>query len=295
MSQPSPDARAVVRALDALTTQVRRLADGTATPVVRVTDDDPTTGEDAFHTLMDVPTPAPITIHLPGQPPLVGTWHGGGCGRPRESSELVWEPTITFPDRRPPMDPVHILGIDPGTSDGVATTHVRAIAHHIPAEAYQTWTEQAPAAEDALRIARRREAVLNLLNRLDRHDTLTREESALLRIHVADEGLEHDAARTEATRLGLMVDEYGKGASALSEKLRKAQRAADLLADSHQRAEAAYQTIDARTAERDQAQAAIERVRALADRWNLDAPPPGNRPLTDLRAALDGTEQPTKD
>jgi hypothetical protein len=33
-------------------------------------------------------------------------------------------------------------------------------------------------------------------------------------------------------------------------------------------------------------QAALDRVRALSDRWNLDGPPPGNRPFTELRAAL---------
>lgn len=38
------------------------------------------------------------------------------------------------------------------------------------------------------------------------------------------------------------------------------------------------------------AEAAIARVRALADEWDLHAPPPGNRPLTELRAALDGPE-----
>ncbi|MGW0495069.1 hypothetical protein ACWD0Z_06400 [Streptomyces sp. NPDC003007] len=45
MSQTSHDARAVVRALDALTTQVRRLADARPTPVVE-TDDAPTTEAD---------------------------------------------------------------------------------------------------------------------------------------------------------------------------------------------------------------------------------------------------------
>jgi hypothetical protein len=46
MSQPSPDAKAVVRAAEALTTQVRRIADTLETPVVRyevAADDGPTT------------------------------------------------------------------------------------------------------------------------------------------------------------------------------------------------------------------------------------------------------------
>ncbi|AYD81655.1 hypothetical protein SEA_KROMP_54 [Streptomyces phage Kromp] len=57
----------------------------------------PTDGHAAFTALMAVPAPAPITVLLPGQPPLVGTWHGGGTGTPRGSADLVWEPTITFP------------------------------------------------------------------------------------------------------------------------------------------------------------------------------------------------------
>lgn len=52
--------------------------------------------------------------------------------------------------------------------------------------------------------------------------------------------------------------------------------------------------LDRTEAERDDAQAAITRVQQLADRWDLDGPPPGNRPLTDLRAVLPETE-PTKD
>ncbi|MCQ9178944.1 hypothetical protein KMT30_07840, partial [Streptomyces sp. IBSBF 2953] len=46
MSQPSPDAQAVVRALDALTTQVRRVADALTTPAVRVGDGVSTTADD---------------------------------------------------------------------------------------------------------------------------------------------------------------------------------------------------------------------------------------------------------
>lgn len=49
MSQPSPDAKAVVRAAEALTTQVRRIADALETPAVRydvAAHDDPTTGDD---------------------------------------------------------------------------------------------------------------------------------------------------------------------------------------------------------------------------------------------------------
>lgn len=44
----------------------------------------------------------------------------------------------------------------------------------------------------------------------------------------------------------------------------------------------------------EKAEAVLARVRALADRWDRDAPPPFNQPLTELRAALDnpGPETP---
>ncbi|MER6834272.1 hypothetical protein ABT320_09770 [Streptomyces cellulosae] len=78
--------------LDREATALRRMADETATETPA-----PTHGEAAFTALMAVPAPALVTVHLPGQPPLVGTWHGGGTGTPRGSADLVWEPTITFP------------------------------------------------------------------------------------------------------------------------------------------------------------------------------------------------------
>ncbi|WP_328934171.1 MULTISPECIES: hypothetical protein [unclassified Streptomyces] len=55
MSQPSPDAKAVVRAAEALTTQVRRIADALSTTVVRydvATDDTPTTDDDALRRML---------------------------------------------------------------------------------------------------------------------------------------------------------------------------------------------------------------------------------------------------
>src|SRR5690606_30192110 len=47
MSQPSPDARHLARAVDALTTQVRRIADTVSTPVAIVSDAPTTTADDA--------------------------------------------------------------------------------------------------------------------------------------------------------------------------------------------------------------------------------------------------------
>lgn len=116
--------------------------------------------------------------------------------------------------------------------------------------------QQAPAAdEDQTLRWTRREALLVLLTRLQRGRALTADEAGTLRHHVETEIREADTARSVA-------------------------------AGNKRHVQVMYAELTA-------AQAAIERVRALADCWDLDAPPPGNRPLTDLRAALDGTELPT--
>ena len=62
------------------------------------------------------------------------------------------------------------------------------------------------------------------------------------------------------------------------------------------RAEAAYRTLDTRTTEWNQAQAAIERVRVVRDRWLNTTLEPGQvrRLLDDVTRALDGTEQTAK-
>lgn len=261
MSTTSPDAKAVVRAFDALTTQARRIADALTTPVVRTevaADDDATTpNDDGPRCVCGDPIERwtgpgePGWIHRPGSDTpctdarpaasmRVTQWiKSPATDSARAALEMLTKPygckehptagsvgpyclacTIVPPsaDRLGPMDPVHILGVEAPTAD-----------------------------EDAQRTVRR-ERLLNLLARLQRGG-MTAEEKVALRQHVDAEMREADTARAEVQRLGLMVDEYGQGARHLSEELRKARRAADLLADSHRRAE--------------EAQAAIERVRTL--------------------------------
>lgn len=80
-SIPSPDAKAVVRAAEALTTQVRRIADALSTPVVRydvATDDTPTPGtDDARHAIV-----ADNTI-------LIAHWHPAAEQHAEERQELA--------------------------------------------------------------------------------------------------------------------------------------------------------------------------------------------------------------
>jgi hypothetical protein len=261
VSQPSPDARAVVRALDALTTQVRRIADGQETPVVE-------------HILSaDDTTTTARRIPLPGIPEC-----GPGCFCRRNDAE-----------------------------------------------------QQPPAADEdqALRWARR-ESLLVLLTRLQRGRTLTEDEAETLRHHVETEIREADTARTEAERLGLMVDEYSAGARHLSDLLRtetaRANAAIDRETTAEQAAEEQRRRADIAETElrtlreglrelggdptqiqnlwaqltttsrlRGQEMATIDRVRATADRWAPRLLPrsEAHRLLADVRTALDGIEQPT--
>ncbi|MER8219720.1 hypothetical protein ABTZ58_03800 [Streptomyces sp. NPDC094143] len=111
----------------------------------------------------------------------------------------------------------------------------------------------APAAdEDAQRTARRNSAH-NLLARLDRGGLLSPADCALLRQHFDAETREHDTARAVARS-----------------NLRHVQTIVP--------------EIDRLTAELEQAQAAVERVRALKQPFVM---------WRDIAAALDGTEQPT--
>jgi hypothetical protein len=164
------------------------------------------------------------------------------------------------------MDPMHILGIKAEGPPCIPD-------HSVPAPC--PGCEQAPAAdEDAQRTTDeeqtlrllRRESLLVLLTRLQRGRSLSDAEAGTLRQHVETEIREADTARLSAELADAVT----------AETKRLLERRTTTLRECAERAEAA-----------------IERVREVADRWDLDAPPPGNRPLTELRAALDGTEQPT--
>lgn len=200
---------------------------------------------------------------------------------------------------------------------------------------------EAPAVdEDALR-ATRRESARIIIERATRGIALRSDESALLRQHFDAETREHDTARSVAAgnkrHVQVMYAELVK----VEARATKAERAADLLADSHRHAEEIerernqqaivlaevlrqfthethpgrrclqsghvpvetverwrsvvqhdverpwWQQLDEARAELKQAQAAITRVRTLlAGRWGSVDP-------DKVRAALDGTEQPT--
>lgn len=172
MSALSNDTKAVVRAAEAMTTQLRRIADALATPTVSIADGPPTTPDDG--------------------------------PRPK------------------PMDPVHILGIEPETlaADmlerfGQLEAEAAEVKADQPAEppeqrrsrmatALLREAEEArrsPAAdeEQLLRWARR-ETLLNLITRVQHGRTLTEDEARILREHVETELREAEAARRSTER-----------------------------------------------------------------------------------------------
>lgn len=223
------DLRAVVRAADALTTQVRRIANALQTPVVEyeVAEADapttPATTCSAQHHHFD-----PIRECI-----RAAQHHGDHI----DEHGFHWSDTVAvYP---------------------IASAMVR----------------EAPAADEdqALRWARR-ESLLVLLTRLQRGRPVTAIEAATLRQHVETEMREADTARAEAQR----QERIGLSAVRAAKEL-LARRTTTL----RQRAE--------------RAEAAIERVRHLAGLIEAGAPWTANHQTTAtrLRAALDGTEQPT--
>ena len=242
MSQTSPDARAVVRALDALTTQVRRLADAHQTP----TDDTPTTADDGPRCL---------------------------CGDPIEQTgdPAYW---------------IHSPGSDTPCLDARPALPARKVAHHIPAEAYAAWTEQAPDAdEDAQRTARR-DSLRNLLARLDRRQ-LHGDETDLLRQHVEAEIRDADTVRAVA-RGNL------RHFRTIAAELEQEQAASRGLAGKIREQREFLAGVRGELAE---AQAAIARVRAECAAMERDmqgSEDDGMRTaIVRVLAALDGTDQTT--
>lgn len=187
-SRVTPDARAVVRALDALTTQVRRVADRMPTPVVEqadTTDDDATTTADTSHAYAHAAVFAYLRRIGDAMP-------GSRLAR----NEMIWQAVAAALDARP------LSWITQGTRD-----------LSIPA--------QAPAAAEDTQRADRRASLRNLLGRAAAG--LTPDEDALLRQHVEAEQREADqwrAGRNTMKRRGEEIEQDRDRIAAELEKLR---------------------------------------------------------------------------
>ncbi|MFF1483108.1 hypothetical protein ACIGZH_01805 [Streptomyces sp. NPDC058319] len=274
MTQLSPDARAVVRAADALTTQVRRIADAVSSgtcdastlgvsdrhlgpcllradhdgpvhrgpegetwaTVVRVADDDATTPAATCSAQYRGPDYLATECIRAAQHQHPQHTDSGGF---HWSDALAVYPASEGQQTESPAPadrPAVTVHGDPDISPAAR----EALGALVDVAVRQMTGD--PAADDTVRFLRR-ESLLVLLTRLQRGRPLSEEEAGTLRHHVETEIREANTAR------------------------------ADL----------------------EQAQAAIERVRAVARDWGPTTLPhsEAHRLLTDLTAALDLTEQPT--
>jgi hypothetical protein len=289
VSQPSPDAKAVVRAIDALTTQVKRLADAQPTGVVRVGDDVTTTADDGEATC-----PTPLT-------------HNWGCGCPTDQAPAADEGAPYLLRVLVDRAVRGVLSL-PGEGEALRRRTEQMIAGRATWKAKaeeierdrDEWQSRAEQAEDLLRVA---------------HETSNRSEAE--RARTAAELEAADRIRAEAQRdrdqhaavlrevLGLFDKVTGHGAvkgyhfSGVVDP-EQFERWRSVVAPTVERPW--WETVAEVRGELAEAQAAIKRVRAKVAEWRdwneqetawavrdiEDAL--SNAPATE---PLDGTEQPT--
>ena len=292
----SPDTEAVLRAAEALTTQVRRIADALETPVVRyevATDDDATTPVycPLCPDVRPLATPVDAVAHFRSHHPeqrLVGTgpWPKLATDDgPAEQCLARWHPS--GPTNQLPTACIRPARHVEDHANGSGFHWADAVAIY-PAESPFVTPEQAPAADEGAQRADRRASLRNLLARLERGAMLG-EEKALLRQHVEAEMREVDTARAVAAgnkrHVQIMYTD-------LQEAQSRARQAEELLSVAHE-------TSNQSEAARAEAQAAIERVRVMtvgiaqATAAGISDYDIGRHELAvEVYTALDGTEQP---
>ncbi|MFE3169309.1 hypothetical protein [Streptomyces sp. NPDC059224] len=186
MSQPSPDAKAVVRAAEQLTTQVRRIADALSTPVVRT---EVATDDDAATTYNLIADNMPLATCRRMETRTCPESYNGPCGdRPCARFESE--------DPTPWLD----TAAAPATEEQLS---VKRISHPLilSDEQLQAAQERAAladqAADEDTQRAVRRDSLRILLGRAQRVG-LTWDEGDLLRQHTEAEIREADTAREVA-------------------------------------------------------------------------------------------------
>ncbi|MFD8251928.1 hypothetical protein [Streptomyces werraensis] len=292
MSTPSPDARAVVAAVDRLTTQVRRLADTRQTPT-----DDATTTCDALYTRTGLLTTRCIRPANHKTPR-----HTDSGGRNWSEAVAIYPiadaPTTTADDgpRCVCGDPIELTGDPAGWihSPGSNTPCLDARPNLARASVEASVRDQAPADDEEQQRTHRREQLRTLLARLDRGGLLSPGDCTRLRQHIAAEQHEADTLRAitadhrvETRALREKLERYGQEAKEQRERAEQAEAERDRYARSEMEEQA----------HAEQAQAAIERVRtecAAIERDMYGAEDDGMRvAIVRILAALDRAEQPT--
>jgi hypothetical protein len=288
MSQPSTDARAVVRAIDRLAAQLseageplRRIAEAQLRALAAQAADAPTTTADETCRPLEVDGE---TIQVRGS----GTFTTEDA---RLFGQIVRAAKRRYEAEHGPVPPMPPL---------------------IPAATSAADAQRSAEIADDEQRAARRDSTANLLARLSTHGYLSEAETALLRQHVEAEQRDTDTSRAVARanlrHVRTIVPEIDRLATELEQAQTRAETAetelrtlrdgirelggdptqiqnlwAQLTLTSRQRGE--------EMARADRAQAALDRVRAAA-KWARQHHP-GLRHVHDrFTAALDGTEQP---
>lgn len=282
MSPLSPDAKAVVRAVDALTTQVRRLADTLSTPRVIDLNGTRTTRDDDSTTPVACPL-CPSLRYFTG--PADATDHFRTAHPEQQLVDGPW-PMLVPPDGTL-STPATEADDAPTTANDDASAACRIMETRTCPTSYAgecgdrpcarfesddpaPWTDQAPADdEEALRTARRDQLGL-LLSRAGR-GVLTPDEATLLRQHVETEMRDADTARARAEQaedlLHVAHETSNRSEAERAAAVAELERMRGLLTAEHKRANDA---IDRET----RAEEAAEEARAerdAADRARAEA------------------------
>lgn len=327
MSQPSPDVKAVVRAAEALTTQVRRIADALSTPVVRykvAADDGPTT-----------PATTCSAQHRQfgdGRLCIRAAQHDGDH---IDERGYHWSDTVAvYPLADSTVKIGHWLPASEQWAEerqelaGMVGAFVDAQVQHARAdeEAEERCITHWHGACDGTTAdcafptpgTGRRRKLRVLLNRLNNGLLLNPDEAQKLTQHVATEITERNTAhrRADVAERELHVLRSGLRANGADptqlqnlwaqislrnrqwrETKRELRLTRSMLEEEGGDVSVVDEMVDtvakAENVARE-AQAAIERVRALADQWDNALAPARSQYSGPVRTALDGTEQPTE-
>ncbi|MFD4558991.1 hypothetical protein ACFWP5_32510 [Streptomyces sp. NPDC058469] len=258
MSQPSPDAKAVVRAAEALTTQVRRIADALTTPVVEgVASGSGDCGcynlgpREPGHTRCELGHTLPPARETDDGPTTPATTcsaqhHGHASGARdciragQHHGDHIDEQGYHWSDT---------VAVYPLADSTVKVAHWHPLSKQLAEEKQElagmvgefidAQVQHARAADDDALRSTRRDSLLVLLSRAQRTG-LSADEASLLRLHVETEMREADTARAVAAGNKRHVQTL---VPALQRAEEDANHNADLVADAVHRAESAERDL----------------------------------------------------
>lgn len=272
----TPDVRAVVRALDALTTQVKRLANHTANPASFALGP-PVAGVDDAPPTPATTCSARYTGSLPVGDCIRAAGHAPDIDHTDDSGRNFGDRSAEYPVHDGPELLGMRFGIDPGADSMVRIAHWLPLPEQQRRERQElsgmveafvdAQVQQARADEEQTLRWTRRESLLVLLTRLQRGRPVTAAEADTLRQHVETEISEADTARSVAAgnkqHVQVMYAEL-ESHRAAHEAWKGEAEAARAELQRYAEAESADAAAGSYAERAERAEAAIERVRAHA-------------------------------